>query len=202
MALAQAFLDANPEDGDHNQYWYSKITMDRMIQDQVEQHTAAGSPEGGLVIAFLSTPSLYFTLPEEIRLNSYCFDFDQGPNKIWEADRGYVFYDFNKPTELPEHLLGKCDMVVIDPPFIVSEVWMKYAETSKLLLKEGKDDKGVPLGKAVMTTVIENAVLLKEQLGGEPTAFQPSIPNLVYQYNLFTNYPSMTYSTINPEIPQ
>ena len=199
--MAQAFLDANPEDADHNQYWYSKATMNTMIQDQIEQHVASGSPAGGLVIAFLSTPSLYFTLPDEIRKNSYCLDFDKGPMNAWEKDRGYVFYDFNKPTELPEHLLGKCDMAVVDPPFIVSEVWMKYVETMKLLLKSGTDSNGIPLGKAVMTTVIENAQLLKEHLNSEPRAFQPSIPNLVYQYNLFTNYPSITYSARNPEIP-
>jgi hypothetical protein len=33
-------------------------------------------------------------------------------------------------------------------------------------------------------------------------AFQPSIPNLVYQYNLFTNYPSTVFCKRNPEIPE
>jgi hypothetical protein len=69
---------------------------------------------------------------------------------------------------------------VIDPPFIVQDVWKKYAETAELLLKPGNDENGVPLGKVVLTTVIENADLLKEILGASPTAFQPSIPNLVY----------------------
>jgi hypothetical protein len=32
-------------------------------------------------------------------------------------------------------------------------------------------------------------------------AFQPSIPNLVYQYNLFTNYDATTFAKANPEIP-
>jgi hypothetical protein len=34
------------------------------------------------------------------------------------------------------------------------------------------------------------------------SAFMPSIPNLVYQYNLFTNYPSEIFSNKNPEIPE
>jgi hypothetical protein len=123
-------------------------------------------------------------------------------DRQWDNDRGYVFYDFNRPTEVPEHLLGKCDMLVIDPPFIVHDVWRKYAETAKLLLRPGVDENGVPLGKVVLTTVIENAELLKEILGATPTTFQPSIPNLVYQYNLFTNYPSETFSKRNPEIPE
>ena len=154
-----------------------------MIEDQVIMDGKPNAPEGGRIIAFLSTPSLYFTMPDEIRKRCYCFDFD----KKWDNDRGFVFYDFNKPTELPENLLGKCDMVVIDPPFIVEDVWRKYAETAKLLLKSGNDEDDIPYGKAVCTTINENIPLLKEILGVDPTAFQPSIPNLVYQYNLYTN---------------
>jgi hypothetical protein len=201
MESAQ-FIADNPEDGDHNQYWYSKFTIDKIIEDQVLQHAVGGSPNGGLTIAFLSTPSLYYSLPEELRRNSYLFDFDTGPKeKTWSTDRGYVFYDFHNPTEIPSHLLGQVDMVVIDPPFIVADVWMKYIETSKLLLKVGNDANGSPLGKVVMTTVAENSALLLEHLGGVSAVFQPSIPNLVYQYNLFTNYPSTVYSELNPEIP-
>ena len=33
-------------------------------------------------------------------------------------------------------------------------------------------------------------------------AFLPSIPHLVYQYNLYTNYNSDVYSKKNPEIPE
>jgi hypothetical protein len=32
--------------------------------------------------------------------------------------------------------------------------------------------------------------------------FKPSIPNLVYQYRLYTNYESSTLSQLNPEIPE
>ena len=45
------------------------------------------------------------------------------------------------------------------------------------------------------------AAMLDEILGVKSTNFQPSIPNLVYQYNLYTNYPSETYDKKNPEIP-
>ena len=100
------------------------------------------------------------------------FDYD----KKWESDPGFVFYDYNKPDEVPESLKGTFDMVVVDPPFIVREVWEKYAITSKLLLK--KDG-----GKMILTTVMENEAMLKEILGESVTtqAFMPSIPNLVYQ---------------------
>jgi hypothetical protein len=73
------------------------------------------------------------------------------------------------------------------------------------------------------TTVIENASLLSEILNLSPTVFaslsvpsspalsfslflsqkfQPSIPNLVYQYHLFANYASVLFSKPNPEIPE
>ena len=80
---------------------------------------------------------------------------------------------------------------------------------------------GKPLGKTILTTVAENADLLKRILDSEPRVsililqtfydfelchystqlFQPSIPNLVYQYTLFTNYESENFSRRNPEIP-
>ena len=47
---------------------------------------------------------------------------------------------------MPESLLGTFDMVVVDPPFIVREVWEKYAVTSKLLLKSGVDENGESIG--------------------------------------------------------
>ena len=73
--LITKFIEDNPEDGDHNQYWYSESTIAAIIRDQVDQYEIAGSPAGGLTIAFLSTPSLYYSLPEALRQNSYLFDF-------------------------------------------------------------------------------------------------------------------------------
>jgi len=184
----------NFEDGDFNQYWYSQKTIDKIVEDLVE--VASSGPK---TMAFLSTPSLYFSLPEEVRASCFVFDFD----KKWESDRGFVHYDFNSPEAVPASLLGQCDMVVVDPPFITHEVWRKYGETANLLLKKGVDEStGAQLGKVILTTVIENAPLLEELLGAKPQAFMPSIPNLVYQYNLYTNYDSRVFAVKNPEIPE
>lgn len=56
-------------------------------------------------------------------------------------------------------------------------------------------------GKYVLSTVIENEKLLFELFQVKPTVFQPSIPNLVYQYNFFTNYEPTVLNQLNPEIP-
>lgn len=60
-----AFLGDNPEDADLNQYWYSSYTIKQIVAELVEQ--------GGRM-AFLSTPSLYFSLPDELRSKCYVFD--------------------------------------------------------------------------------------------------------------------------------
>ena len=70
----------------------------------------------------------------------------------------------------------------------------KYAATTKLLLQPG--------GKIILTSVPENAEMLRELLGVSPTAFKPSIPHLVYQYSMYTNYPSSRFSELDPEIPE
>lgn len=108
-------------------YRYSTYTIQQIVADLVAQ--------GGRM-AFLSTPSLYFSLPEEVRKNCFVFDFDDQ----WKNDRGFVHYDFNKPDELPQELLGNFDIAIIDPPFITHEVWKKYAITGKLLVhSEGNE---------------------------------------------------------------
>ena len=88
-------------------------------------------------------------------------------------------YDFNKPEELPESLYATFDMAVIDPPFITREVWAKYTDAVKLLLK--KDENGQEYkGNLLCSTITENKEFMKELLDVEPCAFKPSIPNLVY----------------------
>jgi hypothetical protein len=178
------------EKPEFNQYWYSQKTIDRIVEEVVRV--------GGRV-GFLSTPSLYFALPESVRESCFVFDIDE----VWKNDRGFVLYDFNSPDTLREDLHNSFDMVVVDPPFITEEVWRKYAIASKILLKSGKDEStGLYLGKVILTTIYENKNLLKELLDAESTAFLPSIPNLVYQYNLFTNYPALSFERRNEEIPE
>jgi hypothetical protein len=59
------FLEKTGEDGDHNQYWYSESTIKNMVED-------IAKCEGR--IAFLSTPSLYFSSSQEVQDRSFVFD--------------------------------------------------------------------------------------------------------------------------------
>jgi 16S rRNA G966 N2-methylase RsmD len=63
-------------------------------------------------------------------------------DRKWDNDRGFVFYDFNAPEDIAEEHKEQYDLVIVDPPFITSEVWNKYAETVKYLLREGNNDDG------------------------------------------------------------
>ncbi len=59
------FIDVFREKEQFNQYWYSRFTISKIVD---EIFAIGGS------VAFLSTPSLYFSLPEEARQSCYVFD--------------------------------------------------------------------------------------------------------------------------------
>jgi 16S rRNA G966 N2-methylase RsmD len=109
-----------------------------------------------------------------------------------------VFYDFNKPEDIPEKFNGYFDLVLIDPPFITLDVWSKYAEAAKKIVK--KDENGGIVGKIVGCSIEENAEMLQNLLGLQKKAFKPSIPNLIYQYTFYSNYESSILGQKNPEI--
>eukprot|EP00741_Cyanophora_paradoxa_P003047 tig00000663_g2959.t1 len=178
------FLKRHKEKEEMNQYWYSPKSIATLVEE-IEEIAA----EHGC--AFVSTPSLYFSLKSaDVKAKSRVLDWD----REFAADPGYVFYDFNEPEAICDDCRGRFDAVVIDPPFITREVWEKYARTAKLLVRKG--------GKLILTTIAENAPMMKELLDADPCAWKPSIPHLVYQYNAYTNYASKRLSAPNPEIPE
>ena len=66
MEKLNPFLARYKENSELNQYWYSKPTIQFMV-DQCHAH--------GQRIAFLSTPSIYFSLKDkQIKEQSVCFD--------------------------------------------------------------------------------------------------------------------------------
>lgn len=66
MENLNPFLARHKEKADMNQYWYSKATINFMVSECEQQ---------GKRIAFLSTPSVYFSLKDkEIKKESRVFD--------------------------------------------------------------------------------------------------------------------------------
>ncbi|CAM6128232.1 unnamed protein product [Calypogeia fissa] len=175
-----AFVAMTKEKWEFNQYWYSAHTVN-VITKEIQANATK--------VAFLSTPSVYFSLEDQqLQQCSFFFDLDTQ----WAKFPNFVRYDYNQPSAIDESLHHVFDCVVIDPPFITSEVWEKYAETARLLLSNE--------GKIILSTTAENAEMLKRMLQVEPQVFQPSIPHLVYQYLFYTNFPTKYLSTPNPEV--
>jgi EEF1A lysine methyltransferase 1 len=191
---AGAWLSAHAEEhvggpaADLNQYWYSAATAGALIAAVREglaiEHDAA------LDVAFVSTPSLFYSLPSYERVRSRVLDIDEA---LRDAEPGFVYYDFHHPTRLPEELRGAFHMCVIDPPYITLDVWRHYAATASWLLHDG--------GLVLCTTVVENAAFLKATFGTLPCTYLPSIPQLPYQYAAFANFAAPSLAVRNVEIP-
>ena len=188
------FLDATPEVASLNQYWYSARTLAALVAE-------LESGACGLRVAFLSTPSVYFSLPEAsaVRQASYCFDYDDQ----WNGDPRFRFFDFNS-EKIDADLEHAFDCVVVDPPFITRDVWAKYAACAQSALKPGG-------GKLILTTVGENEAMLRRVHGAlgdalRKTPFMPAMQDakLPYQYSLFVNYDLGAASHLaawNDEVP-
>ena len=68
------FLARHKENADMNQYWYSKPTIEFMAKE-VELLCAATEGSEVKKTAFLSTPSIYFSLKDkDVKANSKCLD--------------------------------------------------------------------------------------------------------------------------------
>ena len=98
-----AFLKNNPEDPTTNQYWYSKPTINALAGECSRVIKERTQDDKTFKVAFLSTPSLYFALTENLREHCFVFDYD----RKWENDRGFLFYDYNKPTTFEGDLKGE-----------------------------------------------------------------------------------------------
>jgi hypothetical protein len=67
---------------------------------------------------------------------------------------------------------------------------------------EGRSIVSVPKGKLLLSTIPEHEGYLYVLLGCYQPRFRPSIPNLIYQYSLYINYPSAPLQQLNPEIDE
>ena len=177
------FLKLNMEKKEHNQYWFSEPTIN-FICDQIIKNCVKNGK-----IGLISCPSVFFTLSSDVQEFSYLFDIDE---KLIKKHKNGVMYDFNDYEKVAEEFKQQFDFLVIDPPFIVKEVWEKFASFAKLILKEE--------GKILVSSINENKDLLKSLLNLDIKAYQPSIPHLVYQYNFFSNYEDDLLNEKNPEL--
>jgi hypothetical protein len=199
-AAAVSFLTGHAEKLVLNQYWYSEATIKAIVEDiyvQCGMEEKESSPSHSGRCAFVSTPSLYFSIPTDsedgknwIELRKRCnlFDYDEK----FASDPLFVFFDFHHVDKIPPQYHHQFDYIVIDPPFITEDVWQCYTNATKLLM--------APNAKILLSSIPENAEMLSNMLDVHICNFRPSIPNLIYQYSFFSNYNSFFTDSFNPEI--
>ena len=115
------------EDFGMSQFWYDAETSRRLGQE------ALNHAKGG-VIAIISAPSAYKKLLdlEPNRTDAYCFEYD--PRFACFGD-AFVKYDFHEPERIPAKLLGRCDYIMVDPPYLNPDAVAKYSRTIRLLAR-------------------------------------------------------------------
>jgi len=178
------FLKLTGEDQSMNQYWFSEKTIEFIVK-QVEKH--------GKKIAFVSTPSTFFSVSKEFQDNCYLFDYDKA---FMKKHKNALFFDFNDfSTIQPDNTF---DFIVIDPPFITEDVWTKFSNFVQLLAIKNENNEIV--SKILASSISENDKMLKKLLNLDAKKYKPSIPHLVYQYNFYSNYEDEELNQVNQEI--
>lgn len=178
------------EKPEYNQYWYSESTV-KTIVDELKLLSPSR-------VACLSTPTVFFAASHA---GIFCdlFEFDIGmASQSWvgQETNKFILYDF-RCLDICTSLWGKYDVVVADPPFITLDALGSYMRHTKQLLFPG--------GKIIFSSIAENLKDLENLFGSQlyPVTFQPSIPSLVYQYELFVNYilsEASGFTQKNPEV--
>jgi hypothetical protein len=164
------------ENPDFNQYWYSPKTI-RTIVDELRMIKPRR-------VACLSTPTVFFASCEA-GLPCDLFEFDEqfkSQTCVDEATNLFIKFDYRDPT-VAAALHHQYDVIVADPPFITEEVLRGYSIAASALLVTG--------GRILITSTAENLELIRSLFSSSihSVPFRPAIPSLVYQYDLFINYP-------------
>jgi len=120
------FIEAFKEDWNLSQFWYTEATAETLAQ-----FVKSIAPTDGMVVC-VSCPTLFFHLAQdwnEKRLRLLEFD------DRFQTSPAYTRYDYKYPLALPAELIGKADVIVLDPPFLSEECWTKFAITVRKLSK-------------------------------------------------------------------
>ena len=93
------------------QFWYTDETA-RLVSEELSE--AAGA-QGQ--VACIACPSLFRMLLNEFPgVPCHLLEYDTR----FESLGSFVHYDYAKPLALPDELKGAFDVVVADPPYLVS----------------------------------------------------------------------------------
>lgn len=132
------------EDWELSQFWYDAETTTALAKEIItlgEQRRAATSNLLPVTVACISCPSTYKGLKAvgiPPWMDVHLLEFDKRFHRL-AGDR-FHFYDFNTPiddiaTDAPE-LIGACDIICFDPPFINQDCLAAFVETIKAMRRD------------------------------------------------------------------
>jgi hypothetical protein len=163
---------ATSEDWQLSQFWYSEETARGLgeLVRSLAREAVAGAPPRAAVVAFLSCPSAFKALRAilaeedagqgEGELRSHILEYDKRFAVFGDA---FSFYDYASPLALPPALVGACDVVVLDPPFLNRDCLAEFARSVSALRAAGGASRVVLCTGAVMLQAA------RDLLGARPT---------------------------------
>ncbi|KAF4463579.1 NADH-ubiquinone oxidoreductase 40 kDa subunit mitochondrial [Fusarium albosuccineum] len=96
----------------------------------------------------------------------------------------FVFYDFQRPLQIPGELKGSLDSIIIDPPFFSNDCQTKFALTARWLLKTASPRVIVCTGERMAPLVDK----LYRSLKVYSTTFEPAHSGLSNHYYCYANF--------------
>ncbi|KAF5677287.1 nadh-ubiquinone oxidoreductase 40 kda mitochondrial [Fusarium heterosporum] len=190
-------MAAFTEDWNESQFWFLDETA-FALADQLLDGASSSS-----TIGVVSTPSVFIALKNRLRF----WPIEDRPKLVLlEHDNRFsvfpefVFYDFQRPLQLPGDLKGSLDSVIIDPPFFSSDCQTKslsdtntvswsVALTGRWLVKPKLPRVIVCTGER-MAPIIDK---LYRSLGVFATTFEPAHAGLSNHYYCYANFESSTW---------
>ncbi|KAH7212365.1 putative N6-adenine methyltransferase-domain-containing protein [Fusarium oxysporum Fo47] len=179
-------MAAFTEDWNESQFWFLDETA-FALADQLLDGASSSS-----IIGVVSTPSVFIALKNRLRF----WPIEDRPKLVLlEHDHRFsvfpefVFYDFQRPLQLPAHLKGSLDSVIIDPPFFSNDCQTKFALTGRWLVKPKSPRVIVCTGER-MATIVDK---LYRSLGVYATTFEPAHAGLSNHYYCYANFESSTW---------
>lgn len=160
------------EDWQLSQFWYDDQTATLLAQEALCAVNNSGR------IACISCPTLYTRLVAMNAANCavVCLEFDHRFSVFGDS---FIFYDYNKPLDVPAELEESFDLVVVDPPFLSEECLQKTAQTVHFLTRK----------KILLCTGAVMAELAETLLGVKDCGFRPTHVNkLANEFHCYTNY--------------
>ncbi|KAI9009100.1 putative N6-adenine methyltransferase-domain-containing protein [Hyaloraphidium curvatum] len=124
---ARAGIEDFAEDYQLSQFWYDVPTREALAGECLAAHQGT--------VGFLSTPGPYFAYKRAGGGEAVLFEYD-ARFAVGAGDE-FVRYDYAEPNALPERCRGAMDMLVVDPPFLSEECWLRFALAIRLLSAPG-----------------------------------------------------------------